>query len=329
MSSSSTNAIVRARLARSAFVPAALLLTATAAAQTNVRAWHANGQVFVVWRVDATAPLTYDVYRSPAPITSTAQGTLAGRVFEPEWQGTRLKLAKDTATWRIPSATGGVYQLAANEGLFVHTPRAAGSEHFAVVRDGSTAISATNSTAGAVAVGYDPANDPVTCHLQLADVTSRGYPFKTYALWVDGNDDPTNARPDFPVMANAAKRGAPHVFSVYEPKAGLPAGPLPAAICLHGGGDVGSHWSWAPESVHYANTEATPVGGVTIAMDDRLYIATNGVVSEDRPTNWFGWHTGMNPFTNTVPGNNAVVVPYTLRRLVWTIDWLQTRSPYA
>jgi hypothetical protein len=309
---------------------AALLVFAhTAAAQNTVRAWHANGQVFVVWRVDPAAPLTYDVYRSPTPITSTTQGTLAGRVFEPEWQGTRLKLAKNTATWCIPSATGGIYQLAANEGLFVYTPRAAGNEHFAVVRDGNTTVSATNSTAGAVAVGYDPANDPVTCHLQLADVTSRGYPFKTYALWVDGNDDPTNARPDFPVMANAAKRGAPHVFTVYEPKAGLPAGPLPAAICLHGGGGVGSHWSWAPESVHYANTEATPVGGVTVAMDDRLYIATNGVVSEDRPTNWFGWHTGMNPFTNTVPGNNAVVVPYTLRRLVWTLDWLQTRSPYA
>jgi hypothetical protein len=240
----------RGRLACRAGVVAVLATATAAVAQTNVRAWHANGQVFVVWRVDATAPLTYDVYRSPAPITSTAQGTLAGRVFEPEWQGTRLKLAKDTATWRIPSATGGVYQLAANEGLFVHTPRAAGSEHFAVVRDGSTAISATNSTAAAVAVGYDPVNEPVTCHLQLDDVTSRGYPFRTYALWVDGNDDPTNARPDFPVMANAGKRGAPHVFTVYEPKAGLPAGPLPAAICLHGGGGAGSHWSWAPESVH-------------------------------------------------------------------------------
>ncbi|MBM3962052.1 MAG: hypothetical protein FJ306_09170 [Planctomycetes bacterium] len=101
-----------------------LLSTAIAAAQTNVRAWQANGQVFVVWRV--------------------------------------------------PSATGGVYQLAANEGLFVHTPRAAGSEHFAVVRDGSTAISATNSTVAAVAVGYDPVNDPVTCHLQLADVSRAG-----------------------------------------------------------------------------------------------------------------------------------------------------------
>ncbi|MBM3962051.1 MAG: hypothetical protein FJ306_09165 [Planctomycetes bacterium] len=68
-------------------------------------------------------------------------------------------------------------------------------------------------------------------------------------------------------MANAAKRGAPHMFTAYEPAAGRPAGPLPAAICLHGGGGVGSHWSWAPESVHYANTEATPVGGVTVPMD--------------------------------------------------------------
>jgi pimeloyl-ACP methyl ester carboxylesterase len=148
-------------------------------------------------------------------------------------------------------------------------------------------------------------------------------------MWVDGRDDPNDARPDFPVMANAAKHGAPHVFSVFEPLAGLPSGTLPAVICLHGGGQAGSHWQWAPESVHYANTEATPVGGITVAMDDRLFISTNGVVNLDRPTNWFGWWPGMNPTTNGVPPNNAVVVPYTMRRLMWTIDWLQTRSPYA
>jgi pimeloyl-ACP methyl ester carboxylesterase len=148
-------------------------------------------------------------------------------------------------------------------------------------------------------------------------------------MWVDGRDDPNDARPDFPVMANAAKHGAPHVFSVFEPLAGLPSGPFPAVICLHGGGQVGSHWQWAPESVHYANTEATPVGGITVAMDDRLFISTNGVVNLDRPTNWFGWWPGMNPTTNGVPPNNAVVVPYTMRRLMWTMDWLQTRSPYA
>ncbi|MFN7429444.1 MAG: alpha/beta hydrolase-fold protein, partial [bacterium] len=306
-----------------------LVLATSASAQTNVRAWSASGQVFVVWRVDATAPLTYDVYRSSTPVTSIAQATLAGRVFEPEWTGARLKLVSGSATWRIPATGGGTYQLAANEGLFVYTPRAGASEYFAVVKNGITAISTTNRTAAPVAVVYDPVNAPVTCHLQLSGTTTRGYPFRTYAMWVDGRDDPNDARPDFPVMANAAKHGAPHVFSVFEPVAGLPSGTFPAVICLHGGGQVGSHWQWAAESVHYANTEATPVGGITVAMDDRLFISTNGVVNLDRPTNWFGWWPGMNPTTNGVPPNNAVVIPYTMRRLMWTVDWLQTRSPYA
>ena len=305
------------------------VLVPSAHAQSDVRAWSVAGQVFVVWRVDSTAPLTYDVYRSAAPMTSTAQATLAGRVFEPEWRGERLRLVDQTATWRVPAAGGGTYQLAANEGVFVYTPRASATEHFAVVRNGSTSVTATNRTAAPVQVTYDPESAPVTCHLQFAGVTTRGYPFKTWAMWVDGRDDPTDARPDYPVMANGAKHGAPHVFTVYEPKLGLPSGPCPATICLHGGGPSGTHWSWAPESVHYANDDATPVAGVTVGMDDRLFVATNGVVNSDRPTNWFGWWPGMDPITNNLPPNSAVVVPYTLRRLVWTIDWLQSRSPYA
>jgi pimeloyl-ACP methyl ester carboxylesterase len=320
------NAALR-RLLRIAVV--ASLPCAAARAQTDVRAWSAAGQVFVVWKVDSAAPLTYDIYRSISPVNSTSQATLAGRAFQPEWAGDRLKLVSPNATWRVPAASGGTYQLASNEGLFVYTPRAAGMEHFAVVRNGSTAISDTNRTQTAVVVSYDPANQPIRCHLQRSGTSSRGYPCKTWALWVDGRNDPNDARPDFPVMANAAKSGAPHVFTVFEPKAGLPSGPYPAVICLHGGGPSGSHWAFEPEGFHYGNDEANPNGGVTIAMDDRLFVSTNGVVNTDRPTNWFGWHTGLDPLANSVPSSNAVVVPYTLRRLAWTLDWLQTRSPYA
>jgi len=312
-----------------ALVAVCTMVTTPALAQTNVRAWSAAGQVFVVWQVDAKTPLTYDIYRSATPISTTAKGTLAGRVFEPEWSGARLKLVSPTARWRIPGAEGGIYQLAANEGLFAFTPRAQSSEYFAVVRNGSTAVSAANRTSAAVPVAYDPANQPVSCHLQLAGTTPLGYPYRTYAMWVDGRDDPSDARPDFPVMANAAKNGAPHVFSVFEPRTGLPASPYPATICLHGGGPSGSHWAWAPESFHYASDEATPIGGITVAMDDRLFVATNGVVNLDRPTNWFGWWPGMDPIGSNLPPNSAVVVPYTQRRLVWIIDWLQQRSTYA
>ena len=306
-----------------------LATTDDAHAQTDVRAWHAHGQVFVVWRVDSTAPLTYDVYRAATPIGSISKATFAGRVFQPEWRGDRLKLVAQAATWRVPTPAGGTYQLAADEGLFVFTPHASANEYFAVVRNGNTVVAAANRTAAPVAVGFDPAGDPVSCHLQLSGTTPLGYPFKTYALWVDGRDDPADARPDIPVMANAAKHGAPHVFTVFEPKNGLPAGRYAATVCLHGGGPSGSHWAFAPESFHYANDDATPIGGVTVAMDDRLYVSTNGIVNTDRPTNWFGWWPGMNPTSGNVPPNSAVVVPYTLRRLLWTVDWLQTRSSYA
>jgi len=267
----------------------ALLGSSTQAfAQADVRAWSDDGQVYIVWRVDASAPLTYHIYRSAAPLSSSTQGTLVARLFAPEWSGERLKLVDPAATWRVPDGAGGTYQLAANEGLCVYTPRIATNEHFAVLRNGSTAASATNRTANAVATTYDPVNAPVACHLQSSGVTNQGYPYATWALWVDGRDDPADGRPDFPVLANAAKNGAPHVFTVYEPRAGLPTGRYPATVCLHGGGQVGSHWSWAPESVHYANTGAVPVGGVTVAMNDRIYMAVNGVVNEDRPTFWFG-----------------------------------------
>jgi pimeloyl-ACP methyl ester carboxylesterase len=307
----------------------AALAASPALAQSNVRAWSASGQVFVVWQTDTTVPLTYDIYRSTTPVTATSQATLAGRVFEPEWSGTRLKLASPNARWRIPSAKGGIYQLAANEGLFVFTPRAQSTEYFAVVRNGSTVVSGTNRTAAPITVVYDPANQPVGCHEQLSGTTQQGYPFRVYAMWPYGRDDPNDARPDMPVLANAAKHGAPHVFTVFEPKTGLPTAPFPAVVCLHGGGPSGSHWSWAPESIHYANDGATPVNGITVAMDDRLFVATNGTVNLDRPTNWFGWWPGMDPINTNVPPNSAIVVPYTLRRLMWTIDWLQTRSPYA
>jgi pimeloyl-ACP methyl ester carboxylesterase len=298
-------------------------------AQSNVRAWSAAGQVFVVWEVDASAPLAYDIYRSTVPITAVSQGTFAGGMFAPEWSGARLKLASPNARWRVPTAEGGVYQLAANEGLFVFTPREQSTGYFAVVRNGNTAVSATNRTSAPVVAVYDPVNQPVTCHEQLAGTTQQGYPFRVYAMWAYGRDDPNDSRPDTPVLANAAKHGAPHVFTVFEPESGLPAGPRPAVICLHGGGPQGSHWSWAPESAQYANTGATPVDGITVAMDDRVFVATSGQVNLDRPSNWFGWWPGMDPISNNLPNNGAVVVPYTLRRLVWTIDWLQTRSPYA
>ena len=76
-------------------------------AQTNVRAWNANGQVFVVWELDEATTIEYNVFISAIHVTSTSNAEKVGSVFEPEWKGERLTLANSNARWRIPNSTGG------------------------------------------------------------------------------------------------------------------------------------------------------------------------------------------------------------------------------
>jgi dienelactone hydrolase len=312
-----------------------LALLATAAhAQTNVRAWHAKGQTWVVWDAGATPNYAYSVFRSANAFTSTAQATLCGTPLNREFNATRLKLANANATWRVPLPNGSTYQLTATEGLFVYTPHAAANEFFAVVPDGTTTVPTGGITTNAVVQGYDPANDPVQCHVQLQGTLVQGadsYPYTVYSMWVDGRDDWNDARPDFPVLANAAKNGAPHLFAIYEPSSltGLPTTPFPATLQLHGGGGQGTYWNWRPGYTKYATVGPTPVGGVTIAHDDRVYRAAQGVVSEESPSYWFGWYSTMPAINPPAPPDNAVVVPYTARRLIWIQDWIETHSAYA
>lgn len=297
-------------------------------AQTNVRAWNAHGQVFVVWELDTATTLLYNVFISANHVTSITNAVKIGSVFEPEWKGERITLANPNARWRIPNGNGGTYQVTANEGLFVYTPHDTLTRYIYVTRNNDTQLSPTNRTSQTLFITYNPQANPVKCHLQFSGVNGQGFPYSVFAMWVDGRDDPNDSRPDFPLMANAAKNGAPHVFAVYEPQNGLPTGPYPAVVCLHGGGQQGSYWSYSPNSFHYGNTGNAPNNGITIAFDDRIYLSSNGVVNYDRPTNWFGWHTQLNATTASNAPANGLAVPYTLRRLDWTIDWLKNNSTY-
>jgi YVTN family beta-propeller protein len=296
--------------------------------QSSIRAWNANGQVFVVWKTKTPVPLTYNIYMSPDPVSTVAGAVKIGSLFEPEWRGKRLTLARPDARWSIPDGNGGKYQLASDEGLFVYTPHDTATVYFYVNQNSETQLSEAGRTAERIFVRYSPADEPVTCHEQFSGVTEQGFPYTVFAMWADGREDPNDRRPDIPVMANADKNGAPHVFAVFQPQNGLPAGSYPAVVCLHGGGQQGSYWAYSPNSGHYRNTGNVPVDGVTIAFDDRLFLAANGMVNEDRPSNWFGWHTGLNAVSASNPPASAVVVPYTLWRLMWTIDWLIQSSSY-
>ncbi|MBK7937605.1 MAG: hypothetical protein IPJ82_11140 [Lewinellaceae bacterium] len=111
-----------------------LLFTATLFSQTNVRAWYADGQVWIVWEASAPFPETFAVYAKPTSFTNTANATLVGRLFKEEYGPGALREQVDSAaTYRIPDGNGGIYQLAGNEALFVATPHQAGALFFAVV----------------------------------------------------------------------------------------------------------------------------------------------------------------------------------------------------
>ena len=296
--------------------------------QSNVRAWNSNGQVFIVWQTDTQTTLTYNAWFSNTPAGSTTKLQKAGMVFEPEWTGKRLTLAVPTATWKIPDGKGGYYQLQKNEGLFVYTPHDTMTRFVYITRNNDTLLTSNNRTAAPLFMDYSPSKARIKCHLQFSGTSKEGFPYSVFAMWVDGRLNPADARPDFPVMANEAKNGAPHVFAVFRPQGTLPSSPYPAVVCLHGGGEFGSYWSYSPNGVHYRNTGNVPANGITIAFDDRLFMSANGVVNEDRPSNWFGWHTQLNATTASNAPAGGLVVPYTLRRLVWTIDWLVNESPY-
>lgn len=150
-----------------------LLWACAAHTQTNVRAWYADGQVWVVWEASAPLPETYAVYAKPSVFNNTANATLVGRLFKEEYGPVALREQVDSAaTYHIPDGSGGTYVLADNEALFVATPHQAGALFFAVVAWGQTAVTpGVNGTAAAVPFQYDPQGDPVECHLQKGFVS--------------------------------------------------------------------------------------------------------------------------------------------------------------
>lgn len=312
---------------------AGLLLVGPLFAQaqpTNVRAWYAAGQVFVVWQFPA-APAnptdTVEIYASAAAQANVAAMARVGRLFLPEYTGARLKALQPNARLQIPTPAGGTYRLAVDEGVFAYTPRAAGNLFFAVVDTGSVAVNALNSAA--TAFNYNPANDPIRPHVQFVGNTPGGHLYRALVVWAEGRDDYDNARPDIPVLADADKNGVPHVFTITEPLGGLPAGPLSCLLALHGGG--GEYQLFRPGIAARANMSLPLNDGIVLTPDDTIYARVENTL-ERTNTGWFGYTPDFDPFDalpRSVPPDTAVVVNFTSRRIFWILDWLLgSNSPY-
>ncbi|MFQ5420862.1 MAG: FlgD immunoglobulin-like domain containing protein, partial [Anaerolineae bacterium] len=287
-----------------------------------VRGWYADGQVWIVWQTSAPDPETYAIYSSAAPFTDVSQAELTGRLFKEEWTPGALRLqTKDpTRAYLIPDGSGGVYQLAQDEGLFVETVHTTGSKHYAVVKWGETAVTpGVNGTSAPVSFQFD-ANEPVQCHLQMETTLPSGHQAGIYYMWADGRDDHWHGRPDFPVMANRHKNGMPSLFVVSAALNLPPDVPRSVVHWLHGG--QGTAFQSLPDSRQGINIE--PKDGYLVAHNDDFQRYVFGqLLFEETNSWWFGWGKNHDPFDPAYePAAGDTIINYTQRRILWINDWL-------
>lgn len=190
-----------------AFVCLSLIQMARATV-SNVQAICKDGQTFITWNDPAPTQLTYEIYRSATPMTSTLQGTKVGEIFLDEAKG-QIMLGGSRAMengdvyWKIPSHQEPYYrQLGPEDYLFVRTTRADEYAYYAVVPAGEQVISSGQCTTSLLPEPYDPIFSPVQAHFQY-QFTKDGYTTRAFAVWRMCDDDVSNDRPDFPVTATA------------------------------------------------------------------------------------------------------------------------------
>ncbi|MCC6231369.1 MAG: prolyl oligopeptidase family serine peptidase [Verrucomicrobiales bacterium] len=310
----------------------------------NVRAWCTNGQVWVVFQPGLEAregTNTFALWYAPAPFTNTSQARLVTRLFASEVLGLNLARQAKVAFgegvldhYTVPLPGGGRYALQPAEGLMVATVRQDFSGYFAVTSWGETDVAARNRTG--LVTGHYSLDDPPRPQRQIrrASVAPDHAEGPTtnqvsiFITWVDGDQDLTQGRPDFPILANAARGGVPHLFLTCEPQGGLPGqGPWPATMCFHGAN--GDAEMWLPNGRASSVIGLLPRHGLLVAFDDELTHLELGVAS---PTNtrWVGYVPEYDPFSEAigpggvrrVPSDDAVIVNYTQRRVLYVLDWL-------
>ena len=298
-------------------------LAGSAIAQTDLRAWYADGQAWLLWRDAPRTLSTYRVFASESPFQGSVIGAeRVGRVFREDWEAPRLAGALGAgASFRVPDGRGGSVERLPDEALFVYTPHEVRSLWFAVVPDGSNVVDASNSF-GPILVGLDP----VQCHLQAQGTdAASGQNFRLYAHWIDGRAEAEGERPDYPVMGNASFHGTPHLFWVWDPTTGTPSRPAPLVAALHGGG--GAFFNWRPgnkPNVGLVFSEA-----LLVAFDDPVTtVRANPLRVDSAVTFWLGYYEGHDRFSfpGAIPDGGRVVA-YTQRRLNWALDWMVANEP--
>ena len=310
-----------------------LLLNITLNSQTNLKAWYANGQVWIVFNLDLDTPVkkadprTYSLYVSESPFLSTSQAEIKARLFLEELMPTALReqLNRPEFTFSVPDVNGGSYVLAENEGVFVLTVHEDSERYYGVIKeDGTTFEAGINRTASPVQQKFS-LTDPPRAYPQLSQTNGSGQLTTAYYLWVDGRQDWWNSRPDFPVMANQFKNGMPSMFILSEGSQ-IKATDNALMHWFHGSSASAIHL--LPQSQRSINI--APKHGYLVAHNDDFYRYVDGrMLTSNSHSNFFGWSKNRNPYDiNWVaPSVNDTVINYTQKKVLWVNDWLIHQLP--
>ena len=298
-------------------------------AQTNIRAWQADGQVWVVWEFGQVTTNVFSIFKATSPSIHTADWEHVGSIY-PEHSvpyPIRSHLNLDGQTWRIPDGNNGIYELKPNEGLFVETIRQGENNHYAVLSctlDDCQDLISTEHISENLSLSYEPTGQ-IKPHLQHEETFGLQQKILIYTLWVEGRQDHRDGLPNFPIMGNAYTNGWPHYFAIWTGVNASLNEPSPAINWLHGGsGNFAQYLSGKRKEI---NIE--PDQGIVIAHHDDFYryLMGNRVIDESNSW-WYGWAKNHNPFdaNHSGPENSDTLVNYTQRRIKWINDWLISKN---
>jgi len=283
-------------------------------AQNKLQGWFNDGQTWLVWEDTPEYTGTYCIYRSASPITDVNQAEMIGRIFREDGEGKLLKKLSDTLHWTIPNGSGGIYTLKDDEILFVFTPKEAESVYFAVLREDLQAITSENDVGP-----IEQFIDTIQCHLQLSG-SHEDFPFRVFAHWISGSENQVASRLDYPVMGNQYFNGTGHLFRIWDyPEGDIPE-LLPLNVHMHGGGGWFGNFRPIKDKIY----KTYMVNAMVFCPDDGVYMLSSGNIKKAK-TYWIGYWKDYNRFVE--PANQAVpddgiVVNYTMRRIIWELDWL-------
>jgi pimeloyl-ACP methyl ester carboxylesterase len=261
------------------------------------------GQSFITWTCPPGTGWVYRIYASATPIQRTSDlyhAVIAGMVEDSTWYDRRLSpLLGTPCAYRIDSLAA---PLDPSQGLFVRTNVTTGYGCYAVTAQAGPSADEDMT----IVPGANSLTRPVPEHVALPQpvfqrvLTSRSTQPLIYTLWT--SDVGTLA---FPAMAN------------------IPSLPFDCAAIP------------APQSNGSLLINMHPRSGNFLQGVYGTGMPNEAVLSLDDPINnsdmnsfWYGYHESYDTQADdNGPPSEGVVHDYTLRRVIWTLQWMEQKFP--